>query len=143
MPEASRTALRGGWLHTGDLGKLDDEGFLHITGRKKSMINVGGFKVYPAEVEEVLHQVEGVVGACVVASYHPELGETVKAFLEAPEGKRPEVATLLRHCRQRLGGYKVPQAFEFRSTLPRTGTGKIAARVLQAEELARVWNRSA
>jgi long-chain acyl-CoA synthetase len=137
LPEDTKKTLRGGWLHTGDLGKLDEEGFLTITGRKKSMINVGGFKAYPAEVEEVLHQVEGIVGACVVASYDPQLGETVKAFLEAPEGRWPDKAAVLRHCQEKLGSYKVPRAIEFRKVLPRTGTGKIAAKVLQAEELAR------
>src|SRR5262249_1808499 len=119
------------------LGRLDEEGFLYITGRKKSMINVGGFKVYPAEVEEVLYQVEGVAGVCVVASYHPELGETCKAFIEAPVGQRPDPAAILRHCETRLGAYKVPRLIEFRDTLPRTGTGKIAVKVLQAEELGR------
>jgi long-chain acyl-CoA synthetase len=137
MPAESRHTLRGGWLHTGDLGKLDEEGFLYITGRLKSMINVGGFKVYPAEVEDVLYQVDGVVEACVVASYHPRFGETVKAFIEAPEGRRPNAEKVIRHCEERLGGYKVPRLIEFRSALPRTGTGKIAAKVLQAEELRR------
>jgi long-chain acyl-CoA synthetase len=140
MPMESRTALRGGWLHTGDLGKLDEEGFLYITGRKKSMINVGGFKVYPAEVEEVLYQVEGVIEACVVASRHPLYGETVKAFLEAAEGRRPSERDVIRHCEARLGGYKVPRLIEFRNSLPRTGTGKIAAKVLQAEEMSRTGN---
>jgi long-chain acyl-CoA synthetase len=135
MPAASRDALRGGWLHTGDLGKFDDEGFLYITGRKKSMINVGGFKVYPAEVEEVLYQVDGVVEACVVASYDPKLGETCKAFVATRPGCRPDAARILRHCEQRLGSYKVPRKIEFRERLPRTGTGKIAAQQLQAEEL--------
>jgi long-chain acyl-CoA synthetase len=142
MPAESRTALRGGWLHTGDLGKLDEEGFLYITGRKKSMINVGGFKVYPAEVEDVLYQVAGVIEACVVASYHPRHGETVKAFIEAPEGQRPSEREMIRHCEAKLGGYKVPRLIEFRSSLPRTGTGKIAAKVLQAEEMSRTWQRA-
>jgi long-chain acyl-CoA synthetase len=135
MPAASRDALRGGWLHTGDLGKFDDEGFLYITGRKKSMINVGGFKVYPAEVEEVLYQVDGVVEACVVASHDPKLGETCKAFVATRPGCRPDAARILQHCEQRLGSYKVPRKIEFRERLPRTGTGKIAAQQLQAEEL--------
>jgi long-chain acyl-CoA synthetase len=135
MPAESRDALRGGWLHTGDLGKLDDEGFLYITGRKKSMINVGGFKVYPAEVEEVLYQVDGVLEACVVASRHPQLGETCKAFVATKPGCRPDVMGIQRFCEQRLGPYKVPRVIEFRERLPRTGTGKIAAKVLQAEEL--------
>jgi acyl-CoA synthetase (AMP-forming)/AMP-acid ligase II len=101
------------------------------------MINVGGFKVYPAEVEEVLYQVDGVVEACVVASFHPQLGETCKAFVATRPGCRPDVARILRHCEQRLGAYKVPRLIEFRDRLPRTGTGKIAAKELQAEELGR------
>jgi long-chain acyl-CoA synthetase len=143
MPAESRTALRDGWLHTGDLGKLDAEGFLYITGRKKSMINVGGFKVYPAEVEDVLYQVEGVVEACVVASYHPRYGETVKAYIEAREDRRPSEQEVIRHCEGKLAGYKVPRSIEFRPSLPRTGTGKIAAKVLQAEEMSRSRQRPA
>jgi long-chain acyl-CoA synthetase len=135
LPGESRQLLRGGWLHTGDLGKLDDEGFLYVTGRKKSMINVGGFKVYPAEVEEVLHQVDGIVEACVVASRHPHFGETCKAFVVARPGCCLDVAGIVRHCEQRLGSYKVPRLVEFRDHLPRTGTGKIAAGLLQAEEM--------
>src|SRR5262249_30030449 len=142
LPEETAQALAGGWLHTRDLGRGDREGSLFIRGRKKSMISVGGFKVSPAEVEEVLHQVEGVLGACVVASYDPVLGEAVKAFVEAPEGRRPDPARLLRHCEQKLGPYKVPRTIEFRTTLPRTGTGKIAAKLLQAEE-RRSWPRPA
>jgi long-chain acyl-CoA synthetase len=135
MAAESRHVLRGGWLHTGDLGKLDDEGFLYVTGRKKSMINVGGFKVYPAEVEEVLYQVEGVLEACVVASYHPRLGETCKAFVATRPGYVPDVQLIQQFCEQRLGSYKVPRLIEFRERLPRTGTGKIAVKQLQAEEL--------
>jgi long-chain acyl-CoA synthetase len=136
MPAESRHALRGGWLHTGDLGRLDQDGFLYITGRKKSMINVGGFKVYPAEVEEVLYQVEGVIEACVVASYHPRLGEMCKAFVATRPGCSADVAEIQRFCEERLGSYKVP-LIELRQRLPRTGTGKIAAKILQAEELER------
>jgi long-chain acyl-CoA synthetase len=137
LPEETKALLRGGWLHTGDLGRLDEEGFLYITGRKKSMINVGGFKVYPAEVEEVLYQIDGVVEACVIASHHPELGETCKAFVVTRPDVHPDCARIMRHCEQKLGGYKVPRLIEFRKELPRTGTGKIAAKVLQAEELKR------
>jgi long-chain acyl-CoA synthetase len=139
QPEETRRALRDGWLHTGDLGRFDADGYLYITGRIKSMINVGGLKVCPAEVEEVLQQVEGVAGACVVATYHPELGEAVKAFVEPVPGRRPEVERLLRHCEARLGGYKVPRSIEVRAALPRTGTGKVAAKALQDEERARAW----
>jgi len=142
LPEETRQALRDGWLHTGDLGRFDTEGYLSITGRKKSMINVGGFKVYPAEVEAVLHEVEGVAGACVVAAYDPWFGETVKAFIEASAGRQPDVARVIRHCEEKLGGYKVPRLIEFRSALPRTGTGKIAAKVLQEEE-RRGWPQTA
>jgi long-chain acyl-CoA synthetase len=134
LPEETSRALRDGWLYTGDLGRFDADGYLFITGRKKAMINVGGLKVYPAEVEAVLHEVEGVAGACVVAAYHPQLGETVKAFIETSPGRQPDVARVMRHCEEKLGGYKVPRLIEVRSSLPRTGTGKIAAKVLQEEE---------
>jgi long-chain acyl-CoA synthetase len=137
QPAQSMQAFRDGWYHTGDLGRFDEDGFLFITGRIKSMINVGGFKVSPAEVEDVLHQLEGVRAACVVAGHLPQYGETVKAFIEPFEGQRPDEATILRHCRARLALYKVPRLIEFRTALPRTGTGKVAVKVLQAEERAK------
>src|SRR5262249_6897898 len=108
LPDETRRALRDGWLHTGDLGRLDAGGHLTISGRKKAMINVGGMKVSPAEVEEVLHQIEGVRAACVVAGHHPVLGEVVKAFVEAPEGGL-SAEEVIRHCSGRLGEWKVPR----------------------------------
>jgi long-chain acyl-CoA synthetase len=143
QPEATRTALAGGWLHTGDLGKLDAEGYLYITGRKKAMINVGGLKVYPAEVEEVLYQAEDVAEACVVAGYDPRHGETVKAYIAPAPGRTPDVERIRRHCAARLGAYKVPRSIEVRPALPRTGSGKIAVAVLQAEAMRGSGPRSA
>lgn len=133
MPQLTRQTLRDGWLHTGDLGRLDAEGHLTVSGRKKSMINVGGMKVCPAEVEEVLHQIDGVRAACVVASRHPVLGETVKAFLEVPQGEL-RAEDVVRHCAERLGEWKVPRCVEVRRSLPRTGTGKVAVKALQQED---------
>jgi long-chain acyl-CoA synthetase len=137
QPALTRAALAGGWLHTGDLGRLDADGYLYITGRKKAMINVGGLKVSPAEVEEVLYEIAGVTEACVVAGRGPDGGEVVKAFLAAAPGRRPDPGQVRRHCAARLAGYKVPGLIELRDALPRTGSGKIAARQLQEEE----WNR--
>jgi long-chain acyl-CoA synthetase len=143
LPEETARALRGGWLHTGDLGRFDADGYLWITGRKKALINVGGMKVCPAEVEAVLQQVEGVQAACVVPSYHPTLGEVVKAFLEVPEGRRVEAAAVLAHCAARLAGHKVPRLVELRPALPRTGSGKVAAAALAEEERRRAWPATA
>jgi long-chain acyl-CoA synthetase len=133
----TRAALRGGFLHTGDLGRLDADGYLFITGRKKALINVGGLKVSPSEVEEVLYEIDGVAEACVVAGRGPDGGEVVKAFLAAAPGRRADAAAVARHCNGRLAGYKVPRLVEWRDALPRTGSGKIAARLLQEEEWAR------
>ena len=117
----------------GDLGRLDDENFLYITGRKKAVINVGGFKVSPAEVEEVLYQMEGVLGACVVAVPHPEWGSAVIAFVVPRDGQSLSERELRRHVVARLPRYMIPARMAIIRELPRTSTGKIDRRRLAQE----------
>ncbi|BBL79223.1 long-chain-fatty-acid--CoA ligase [Rubrobacter xylanophilus] len=137
MPGETEKALRDGWLYTGDIVRMDEEGYLYIVDRKKDMINVSGYKVYPREVEEVLYAHPEVVEAVVVGSPDPYRGEVVKAFVVRKEGSALTEEDLVEHCRGELAPYKVPKAVEFREELPKSAVGKLLRRVLAQEERAR------
>ncbi|HVB11376.1 MAG TPA: long-chain fatty acid--CoA ligase [Bacillota bacterium] len=129
-PEETADVLStDGWLRTGDLARMDDDGFFYIVGRRKDLIIASGYNIYPREVEEVLLSHPGVDDAAVVGVADPYRGETVKAFIV---GKAtPE--ELDAFCRQRLAVYKVPKQYEFRDSLPRSAVGKVLYRVLRDE----------
>jgi HIP---CoA ligase len=132
--DATRAAIDGdGWLHTGDAGRLDADGYLAITGRLKDMYICGGFNVYPAEVEQVLARLDGVAEAAVIGVAEPRLGEVGKAFVVPRPGFVLAEQDVLAFCRERLAGYKVPRRVEFRDTLPRNPSGKVLKRVLREE----------
>ncbi len=124
-PDATREALRGGWLHTGDLGHFDDDGFLYIDGRAVEMIKVGAFRVSPQEVEEAIAALPGVAEVGVTGIPDELLGQAIKAVLVMKEGAKLEVRTVKAHCRQHLAMYKVPKVVEFAHALPYTATGKV------------------
>ncbi len=124
-PEASAATLRGGWLHTGDLGSFDAEGFLTLRDRSKDMIISGGSNIYPREIEEVLLRHPDVLEAAVVGRPHPEWGEEVIAFVVAREGKNPPVADLDRLCLDRVARYKRPRDYRFVEALPKNNYGKV------------------
>lgn len=125
QPGETEKTLRGGWLHTGDLGKLDADGYLTIVDRKKDMLIVHGMNVYPREIEEVLHQFEGVRGAAVLGKPAPQ-GELPVAFIEPTEGAQLDAKAIQRYCRENLADYKVPREVRVVPNLPRTATGKIS-----------------
>ncbi len=132
--EETDKALRGGWLYTGDLARMDDEGFFYILDRRKDLIIAGGYNVYPREVEEVLFEhpdVEEAVVAGVVDSYR---GETVKAYIILKEGSSANEEELQRWCKEKLAVYKVPKIYEFRDTFPKTLVGKVLRRKLIEED---------
>ncbi|MCW2547892.1 MAG: hypothetical protein JWN96_2352 [Mycobacterium sp.] len=132
-PEATEATFRPDGLRTGDQGRLDEEGYLHIVGRKTDMIISGGFNVYPAELERVIASHPNVDLVAVVGAAHPEWGETPVAVVVA-KGDVPtdQLETTLRAlCREQLAGYKQPRAFEFRSELPLTPAGKILKRQIR------------
>jgi acyl-CoA synthetase (AMP-forming)/AMP-acid ligase II len=133
-PEATAETLRGGWLHTGDVGKLDEHGYLHILDRLKDMIISGGLNVYPHEIEEVLTAHPGIAEACVVGIPDEKWGEAVHAVVVRADTAL-ESDTVLRHAREHLAGYKRPKSVEFVDALPKTSYGKIAKR----EVRARYW----
>jgi HIP---CoA ligase len=123
-----------GWLHTGDVGKLDAAGNLTITDRLKDMYICGGFNVYPAEVEQVLARLDGVAESVVIGVPDDRLGEVGKAFVVPSPGRQPSTEDVVGHCKRNLANYKVPRHVEFRTTLPRNASGKPLKRVLREEE---------
>ena len=124
-PEATAAAFTGDWLHTGDLGYFDEDGFLFIVSRKKELIIRGGCNVYPSEIENVLHAHPAIAEAAVVGVPHDRLGEEVmavvilRAAMDLPEHE------LHAYCRARLAAYKCPRVFQFRTELPKNSLGKV------------------
>ncbi|WP_405100708.1 long-chain-fatty-acid--CoA ligase [Oceanobacillus sp. FSL H7-0719] len=132
--EETDNVLRDGWLFTGDMGYMDEEGYFYIVDRKKDMIIAGGYNIYPREVEEVLYEHEAIQEAAVVGIPDPYRGETVKAFIVLKNGRQVTEEDLNRYCRENLAAYKVPRLYEFRDELPKTVVGKILRRQLIDEE---------
>jgi len=136
-PEETAAVLRDGWLLTGDMGYMDENGYFYIVDRKKDMIIAGGYNIYPREVEEVLFEHPAIQEAAVIGVPDPYRGETVKAFVVFKEGQTATVEELDEHCRKRLAAYKIPRQYEVRSTLPKTIVGKVLRRQLQDEDKQR------
>jgi HIP---CoA ligase len=131
---ATRAAVdAGGWLHTGDIGRLDPRGYLTITDRLKDMYICGGFNVYPAEVEQVLARLDGVAESVVIGIPDARLGEVGKAYVVTRPGHVLSEAEVLAFCRARLANYKMPRVVEFRADLPRNPAGKPLKRLLRQE----------
>jgi long-chain acyl-CoA synthetase len=130
-PAETAEALRDGWLYTGDLGELDADGYLFIRDRKKSMLLVSGFNVYPRELEEVLCQHPAVAEAAVIGVADERRGSHIKAFVAPRTGAKLDVAMLERHCRENLAPYKVPREFLILDRMPKTSVGKIDKKQLQ------------
>jgi len=130
-PEATAETLRGGWLHTGDMGSFDDEGYLTLRDRSKDLIISGGMNIYPREVEEVLLQHPGVRAVSVVGRPDPEWGETVFAFVVAAEGAAPTVAELDQACLDHIARFKRPKGYRFVDSLPTNNYGKVVKRELR------------
>lgn len=124
-PQETAAALRDGWYHTGDLARSDENGFLTITGRLKELIIRGGQNIAPAEIEEVVSIIDGVVDNAVVGLPHELLGEVPALFVVKRGDRDVEVEQILHHCRERLSSYKVPFSVHFVDQIPRTGSGKI------------------
>ena len=124
-PAASRAALKGGWLHTGDLGVFDEDGFLTLKDRSKDLIISGGANIYPREVEEVLLGHEAVLECAVIGRPHPEWGEEVVAFVVARPGEAADAAALDAHCLARIARFKRPRHVRFVEALPKNNYGKV------------------
>ena len=136
LPEATEEAFRGGWFHTGDMAKRDEEGYFYIVDRKKDMIITGGENVYSREVEEVLYAVPGVSEAAVIGLPDTTWGERVTAVLTRREGATIDEQQVIRACRERLAGFKTPKQVVFVDEIPKNVSGKVLKRELR-ERLAR------
>lgn len=135
-PEATAEAMRGGWFHTGDVARKDEEGYFFIVDRLKDMVVRGGFNVYPREIEDVLMQHPAVSMAAVLGVPNDELGEEVKACVIRKPGVEVTEQELVGWCRERLAAYKYPRIVEFRDSFPMTATGKILKREMRAHASA-------
>jgi long-chain acyl-CoA synthetase len=130
-PEATAESIRNGWFHSGDLAKMDEDGFFFIVDRVKDMIIRGGFNVYPREIEELLYGHPAVAEAAVIGVPDPALGEEIKAVVAFKPGQSVSEQELIDYCKERLAAYKYPRSVEIRDTLPKTATGKILKRELK------------
>jgi long-chain acyl-CoA synthetase len=133
-PEETARTLRNGWLYTGDIARMDEEGYFYIVDRKKDMIICGGFNVYPREVEEALYLHPQILEAAVLGVPDPYRGETVKAFVVLKPGQKGTGEDIIEFCRQNLARFKVPTQVEFRQELPKSHVGKVLRKVLREEE---------
>jgi long-chain acyl-CoA synthetase len=132
--ETAATIDPDGWLHTGDIARMDEDGYFFIVDRKKDMIIASGFKVLPRDVEEVLFTHPDVQEAAVVGVPDPYRGETVKAYIVPKAGAQPSEQAIIAFCREQMAPFKVPRQIEFRTELPKTPIGKVLRRVLVDEE---------
>ncbi|YAA57733.1 AMP-binding protein (plasmid) [Niveispirillum fermenti] len=124
MPDATRDAFAHGWLHTGDIGRIDADGDWHVIDRKKEMVISGGFNVFPREVEDVLTAQPGVAAACVFGVPHDKWGEAVVALVVPAPGASPVADDLIRAVRDAKGPVQAPKLIEFSASIPQTGLGK-------------------
>jgi long-chain acyl-CoA synthetase len=139
-PDETAATLREGWLYTGDIAKMDSDGYFYIVDRKKDMIIAGGFNIYPREIDEVLFEHPKVKEAVSVGIPDKYRGETVKAYIVLKDGETATEKEIIDYCRERLTRYKVPTQVEFRSELPKTLVGKILRRALREEEMEKNSN---
>jgi long-chain acyl-CoA synthetase len=132
-PEDTDHALRGGWLHSGDIGRMDEDGYVYIVDRVKDMVNVAGFKVWPAEVEHVLYRHPAVKEVAVYGAPDPDKGEEVRAAVVLKDGAASSPDALIQFTRDHLAAYKIPQRVDLVGELPKSATGKILKRVLREQ----------
>ncbi|MGG0177208.1 long-chain-fatty-acid--CoA ligase [Gottfriedia acidiceleris] len=136
--QETEKTIRNGWLYTGDIGIMDEEGYFYIVGRKKEMIITGGFNVYPVEIENVIYQHPAVQEACVYGVPDPYRGETIKVAIALKNDFSVTVEEIQTWCKERLTRYKIPRIVEFRKSLPKTTVGKILRKQLKDEEINKV-----
>jgi long-chain acyl-CoA synthetase len=134
MPEETANTLRDGWLYTGDIARMDEDGYFYIEDRKKDLIIAGGYNIYPREVEEVLMTHPAVVEAAVAGVSDPKRGETVKAWVVKKEGDPTTAEEMITWSKTQLAKYKYPRMIEFRDELPKTSVGKVLKRELIKED---------
>lgn len=133
-PAETQKVLKDGWLHTGDIGYLDEDGYLTLVDRKKDMIIASGYNIYPNEIDEILYEHPQVLEACTVGIPDAYRGETVKSFIVSKPDASVTAEDIIAHCKQRLAPYKVPKQIAFVDSLPKSTVGKILRRKLREQE---------
>jgi long-chain acyl-CoA synthetase len=136
-PEETANTLADGWLHTGDIAKMDEEGYFYVVDRKKDMIISGGCNVYPRHIEELFYEHPKIKEACAIGIPHPTRGESVKVFAVLKQGETATQEELIEFCTDKVARYKLPTEIEFRDDLPKTNVGKILKKELREEEMAK------
>ena len=138
MPAETRESLKDGWLATGDIARVDEEGFFYLVGRKKDMIKASGYSVFPAEVEALIYEHPAVEEVAVIGVPDPYRGENIKAFVILRPGFKGRVTEtdLISWAKEKMAAYKYPRILEFVEEMPKTGSGKILKRVLRERETA-------
>ncbi|MCG8618168.1 MAG: long-chain fatty acid--CoA ligase, partial [Desulfobacterales bacterium] len=137
MPGETDATIINGWLHTGDIAMMDEDGYFYIVDRKKDMIISGGYNVYPRDIDEVLFAHPKVMEACAIGIPHPTRGEQIKAFVVLAEGQTATPEELIDYCTDKLARYKLPTQIEFIDELPKTNVGKVLRKDLRAMEAAK------
>jgi long-chain acyl-CoA synthetase len=127
----TQRVLRDGWFYTGDIGRLDEEGYLYITDRKGDLIISGGHNIYPREVEEVLATHPDLAESAVIGVPDGDMGEVIKAFVVVRQNSVVDSEELIRFCKERMAAFKVPRYIEYRDSLPKDGPGKIIKKLLR------------
>ena len=130
-PEATETAIRDGWFHSGDIGYIDEDGDVFIVDRTKDMILRGGYNVYPREVEEVLYKHPAIMEAAVIGIPHERYGEEVKAVVSLKPNQQASPEEIIAYCKEYLAAYKYPRHLEIMDSLPKGPTGKLLKRALR------------
>ncbi len=137
MPEETADTIKDGWLYTGDIAHMDEDGYVFIVDRKKDMIIAGGFNIYPRDIDEVLYEHPKIADAVTIGVPDAYRGESVKVFVVVKPGETLTEDEIIAHCKEKLAAYKVPRLVEFREELPKTMVGKILRKELRTEELRR------
>jgi long-chain acyl-CoA synthetase len=135
-PEETKACLRDGWLYTGDIAYMDENGYTHIMDRAKDMIKYKGWAVFPAEIEDYMHSHPAVSEVAIVGLPHPEFGEIIKAHVVLKPGQELSAEDLTKWCQENMSHYKVPRVIAFKEELPKTMVGKVLRRMLKEEDLA-------
>jgi len=130
-PKATAEAMRGGWFHSGDLVRQDEEGFIYVVDRKKDMIITGAENIYPAEIEEVLFKHPKILECAVIGVHDQEWGESIKAVVVCKGGESMTDEEVVEYCKQHLASYKKPKSVDFMDALPRNPAGKVLKTVLR------------
>jgi long-chain acyl-CoA synthetase len=138
MPDETEKAVKDGWLLTGDIGQIDEDGYFFIVDRKKDMIIAGGYNIYPRDIDEVLFEHPKILEACAIGVPDAYRGETVKAYVVLKPGEQMKAEEVIEYCKTKLAKYKVPTQVEFIDTLPKSNVGKILRKELRAKELEKM-----